>query len=115
MALMPQLNVICGRCGKRREGIRHDCRSNSTRSATLKPQLSFGTCPKCKKPQGNPLTHVCAPKSDFKQRRSRAAKAEREAARKKKDFKTADAIRKHLAGAGVILEDGKDGVKWKYA
>ena len=90
MALMPQLNVICGRCGKRREGIRHDCRSNSTRSATLKPQLSFGTCPKCKKPQGNPLTHVCAPKSDFKQRRSRAAKAEREAARKKRQAEKHD-------------------------
>ncbi len=41
--------------------------------------------------------------------------AEREAARKKKDFKAADAIRRQLAEAGVLIEDSKDGVKWKYA
>ena len=41
--------------------------------------------------------------------------AEREAARQKKDFKAADAIRKRLADAGVIIEDSKDGVKYRYA
>ncbi|PIT84753.1 cysteine--tRNA ligase [Candidatus Micrarchaeota archaeon CG10_big_fil_rev_8_21_14_0_10_45_29] len=40
---------------------------------------------------------------------------EREEARKKKDFAKSDAIRDELAKAGVILEDGKDGVKWRYA
>ena len=70
MTWTPQLNVICGRCGKRREGIRHDCRSNSTRKATVKPKVSFGKCKACGKPYGgNPLAHVCAPKSDFKKRK----------------------------------------------
>ncbi len=42
--------------------------------------------------------------------------AARQAARAKKDFKAADAIRKQLAEAGVVLEDSKDGTqKWRYA
>jgi len=39
--------------------------------------------------------------------------AKREAARRGRDFKTSDAIRVQLAGAGIILEDTKDGVRWK--
>src|SRR6516165_9029446 len=40
--------------------------------------------------------------------------AEREAARKRRDFATADRIRKQLADRGIILEDTKDGsVRWK--
>src|ERR1700757_1295932 len=40
--------------------------------------------------------------------------AEREAARKRRDFPTADRIRKELAGRGILLEDTKDGsVRWK--
>jgi cysteinyl-tRNA synthetase len=40
--------------------------------------------------------------------------AEREAARKRRDFATADRIRKELAERGIILEDTKDGsVRWK--
>ena len=40
--------------------------------------------------------------------------AERESARKRRDFPTADRIRKELAGRGIILEDTKDGsVRWK--
>ncbi len=39
---------------------------------------------------------------------------EREAARKKKDFKTADKIRSNLAKKGIILEDQPDGgTRWK--
>jgi cysteinyl-tRNA synthetase len=34
-------------------------------------------------------------------------------ARKAKDFKTADAIRGELLAQGVILENTKDGVRWK--
>ena len=83
MAWTPRLNVICGRCGKPREGFVHVCRSNSTRKATPRPQFSFGTCPKCRKPQGNPLTHTCAPKSDFRRRRARHEKQARAAARKR--------------------------------
>jgi cysteinyl-tRNA synthetase len=40
--------------------------------------------------------------------------AEREAARKRRDFATADRIRKELASRGILLEDTKDGsVRWK--
>ncbi len=38
---------------------------------------------------------------------------ERELARKKKDFKKADALREELRKKGVILEDTKEGVRWK--
>jgi cysteinyl-tRNA synthetase len=40
---------------------------------------------------------------------------EREEARKKKDYSRSDAIRKELAERGIIVLDGKDGVKWKRA
>jgi cysteinyl-tRNA synthetase len=39
--------------------------------------------------------------------------AERNAARKSRDFKRSDAIRDELAAKGVILEDTKEGVRWK--
>jgi hypothetical protein len=90
----PRLAITCGRCGKPREGIRHVCVSNSRRSATLKPSIDFGKCGTCKKSIGNPLTHACAPKSDFKARKSRAAKREkareREKARKKRQAEQHD-------------------------
>jgi cysteinyl-tRNA synthetase len=40
--------------------------------------------------------------------------AERNAAKKKRDFDTADRIRKELADRGILIEDSKDGsVRWK--
>jgi cysteinyl-tRNA synthetase len=40
--------------------------------------------------------------------------AERQAARKRKDFAASDRIRKELSGRGIILEDTKDGgIRWK--
>jgi cysteinyl-tRNA synthetase len=39
--------------------------------------------------------------------------AEREAARKAKDFPRADAIRAELRTRGIALEDSKDGVRWR--
>jgi cysteinyl-tRNA synthetase len=39
--------------------------------------------------------------------------AKHTAARKAKDFKTSDAVRNQLAEQGVILENTKDGVRWK--
>ena len=41
--------------------------------------------------------------------------AERQAARKAKDFARADAIRDELLAQGIILEDTREGVKWKRA
>jgi len=39
--------------------------------------------------------------------------AERQAARKSRNFARADEIRNQLADAGIILEDTKDGIRWK--
>jgi cysteinyl-tRNA synthetase len=39
--------------------------------------------------------------------------AEREQARARRDFDRADAIRDELAGRGIVLEDTKQGVRWK--
>jgi len=44
-----------------------------------------------------------------------AAIAERMAARKRKDFKAADAIRSRLEAQGILLEDGPAGTTWKTA
>jgi hypothetical protein len=82
MGWRPQLNAVCGRCGKPR-GLVHDCVSNSRRKPTVKPRLSFGTCPKCRKPYGgNPLAHACAPRSDFRKRKAEFDRQQREKARK---------------------------------
>lgn len=76
MAWTPQLNITCGRCGKPR-GLRHVCVSSRDRKATVKAGWSFGQCPKCRKRITNPLTHTCRPKSDFKRRRTAAARQEK--------------------------------------
>jgi cysteinyl-tRNA synthetase len=41
--------------------------------------------------------------------------AERTMAKKQRNFARADAIRNELAAKGVLLEDSKDGVRWKRA
>ena len=41
--------------------------------------------------------------------------AERQAARKEKNFARADEIRKELLDKGIVLEDTREGVKWKRA
>ena len=41
--------------------------------------------------------------------------ADRQQARKNKDFAQADAIRAKLSAMGIILEDTREGVKWKWA
>ncbi len=38
---------------------------------------------------------------------------ERQEARRRRDFARGDEIRDELAGRGIILEDTKDGVRWK--
>ena len=39
--------------------------------------------------------------------------AERNAARKNRDFAAADRIRDELAGVGISIEDGPDGTRWR--
>jgi cysteinyl-tRNA synthetase len=39
--------------------------------------------------------------------------AERTLAKKQRNFGRADAIRNDLLAKGVVLEDSKDGVRWK--
>jgi hypothetical protein len=90
MTLRPALLPTCGRCGKKWEGLRHVCYTNSSRKATVSLKLSFGTCAKCKRTVANPLTHVCKPKSDFKRRKTAQAKAEKAAARKKRQAEKHD-------------------------
>lgn len=53
---------------------------------TLKPQLSFGKCPTCKKAYGagGQMTHACAPKSDFGRRKKKYEKEQRDKARKQR-------------------------------
>jgi hypothetical protein len=90
MSWRPQLNVVCGRCGKPR-GLGHVCVSNSKRKPAMKPKLSFGTCPKCRKPyEGNPLGHNCAPESGFRRRKAKFEKEQRDAARKKRQQQAHD-------------------------
>ena len=38
---------------------------------------------------------------------------ERQAAKRRRDFATADRIRADLAGRGVLLEDSPHGTRWK--
>jgi cysteinyl-tRNA synthetase len=38
---------------------------------------------------------------------------ERDQAKRRRDFKRADVIRNELAGMGILLEDSKDGTRWK--
>ncbi len=45
--------------------------------------------------------------------RVEALLAEREQARRARDFGKSDAIRKQLADAGIVIEDRKDGARWK--
>ncbi len=73
-----RLRVTCGRCGQDRELIGHVCVIRSgraaRRSSAPKLSLDFGKCGTCHKPVGNPLTHVCAPRSDFRKRKRQAAR-----------------------------------------
>jgi len=90
MTWRPQLNAVCGRCGKPRGLLGHVCVSTRARKPTLTTKVTFGTCPRCKKPQGNPLTHTCHPKSDFKRRKARYEQQQRSRGRKKRQKQAHD-------------------------
>ena len=38
---------------------------------------------------------------------------ERDQAKRRRDFKQADALRNELSGMGILLEDSKEGTRWK--
>lgn len=102
MTIRPRLNVICGRCGRRREGLRHLCRSNSRRRATIKLAPVLGGCARCGKQygsrNGNPLTHVCRPRDgDFRRRRTERQRKIRAAARSKTRAAERDRQRARIA------------------
>ena len=65
------------------------------------------------------LTDICGLIVDRKEEsldeKVEALIAERQAARKNKDFARADAIREELTQMGIILEDTREGVKWHRA
>jgi hypothetical protein len=89
----PRLTVTCGRCGQPRRGIRHDCVASgraARRKATPKLNIDFGKCPDCRKPVGNPLTHVCSNKGDFKRRKARHEREQKAKARKKRQAEKHD-------------------------
>jgi hypothetical protein len=84
MGWRPQLQMICGRCGRPRAMVGHVCVSNRKGKPSLKPRLGFGTCPRCRKRYGaNPLLHVCEQKSDFRKRRAEFEKKQKEREREK--------------------------------
>ncbi len=83
MGWRPQLQMICGRCGRPRGVVGHVCLSRRKGKPSLKPQLGFGTCPNCRKRYGaNPLLHVCEQKTDFRKRKAAYEKEQRDKARK---------------------------------
>ena len=104
MTIRPRLNVTCGRCGKRREGLRHVCRSNSRRRATVRIRPVLGGCSRCGKTyggaNGNPLTHVCNPRAgEFRQRKARRQRTIRAAATAKARAADRDRQRARIARA----------------
>ncbi|MBR5116604.1 MAG: cysteine--tRNA ligase [Lachnospiraceae bacterium] len=64
---------------------------------------------------GLELTAKKTEESDEDTAKIEAMIAERQAARKAKDFARADAVRDELAAMGIVLEDTREGVKWKRA
>ena len=87
MGWSPRLNTICAACGRPREMLGHVCVNPRSRRRGVRFKVTFGTCPRCnRKYAGDPLTHVCAPRSDFKKRKAEFDKeqARRERQKNKK-------------------------------
>ncbi len=86
----------CGACGKPRGLGSHLCSPGRRRRRRTRPQNPVTwECPSCRKPRG--LRHTCAPKSDFKARKRKAATVERQ--RKRKAVKARQAARRRQAAA----------------
>ena len=86
--------------------------------------MDAGEFPAANRPQAldlltrfDQIFDVLEPRSEgrLSQEEIEQAIASRQAAKKGRDFARADAIRQELAAKGVILEDTKEGTRWKYA
>lgn len=97
----PKLGLFhCGKC-RQRYLFNHLCVTTKARGKTrLKPGLRF-TCSGCKKEHGNPLTHRCEIKSDFRKRRATATRKAKTAARaeRARQRKQLAAIKRKAAAA----------------
>jgi len=104
VGVRPRLSVRCGRCGRPREGLRHVCRSNSKRRATIKLAPVLGGCSRCGKQyggrNGNPLTHVCRPRDgDYRRRKAEHQRKIRARARARTRAAEQDRHRAKIAAA----------------
>lgn len=78
----------CGNCGKPCNPFAaHVCNGNRKSRTRLSPTVSLGNCPHCGKPRGNPLTHTCTIRTDFK---ASQRATERKAAAERKKAKAAE-------------------------
>jgi cysteinyl-tRNA synthetase len=59
------------------------------------------------------LDEAAADRSQMSDAEVDALIEQRQQARRARDFAKADAVRQQLADAGIILEDTKDGLRWK--
>ena len=96
MGLKLQGVLRCGACGKRRGLGSHLCSPGKRRRrrTALQNPVTW-ECGTCRKPRG--LVHTCAPGSDFKARKRKAATAERRSRRKAVAARRAE--RRRLAAA----------------
>jgi hypothetical protein len=88
--------VRCGACGGPRGFGTHLCNPGrrKRRRTTLQKPVTW-ECGSCRRPRG--LIHTCAPKSDFKARKRKAATAERR--RRRRAVASRRAERRRLAAA----------------
>jgi phage protein D len=91
----------CGKCGTSVNPFTsHACSGGRKGRTRIRPAVS-GTCPRCGKTRGNPLTHTCTVTTDFKRRKAAAGRKAATAARRARESerKRAAAERKRARDA----------------
>lgn len=82
MSWRPQLNVICGHCGKP-HGLFDVCVTTRARRQPPRLKVSYGSCPRCGKAyEGSPFTHTCRQRSDFRKRKKKFERDQKAKGRK---------------------------------
>lgn len=77
MAVKIRVSLLhCGKCGKPFTPFKaHVCNGHRTGRTKLKPAVSVTSpCPSCGKQRGNPFTHTCQVRTDFKARKAAIAR-----------------------------------------